>query len=100
MAPPAQQGQQGGGGGFIAFLPLILIFLIFYMLILRPQAKRQRMHQQMLDSINKGDRIVSTGGLHGVILKINEREGTLLVKFGDDVKIVMDRAAVARKLVD
>lgn len=96
MSAP-DQGQQGGGGGLLAFLPMILIFLILYLLILRPQAKRQRMQQQMVDSITKGDKIVTTGGIHGTVLKVNEKEGTLLIKVADDVKLEIDRAALSRR---
>ncbi len=93
---PGGGGQ--GGGGFGAFLPMILIFLVLYLLILRPQARRQRQHQQMLEDLNKGDRVVTTGGIHGVILKVNDKDGTIVVKAGDDIKLEVDRGAVARKL--
>ncbi len=96
MSAPTSEGQQGGGG-LLAFLPMILIFLILYLLILRPQAKRQKMHQQMVDAIGKGDKIVTTGGIHGTVLKVNEKEGTLLIKIADDVKIEIDRAALSRR---
>ncbi|MFN3822009.1 MAG: preprotein translocase subunit YajC, partial [bacterium] len=88
----------GGAGGLAAFLPFILIFLIFWLLILRPQAKRQKEHQRMLASITKGDRIVTTGGIYGLVLKVNEKEGTLVVKIDDNVKIELDRSAVARRI--
>ena len=81
-----------------AFLPMILIFLVLYFLILRPQARRQKEHQKMLGELNKGDRIVTTGGIHAVILKVNEKEGTIMVKAGEDLKLEIDRGAVARKL--
>lgn len=97
---PAPQGNQpsGGAGGLAAFLPFILIFLIFWLLILRPQAKRQKEHQKMLASITKGDRIVTTGGIYGLVLKVNDKEGTLVVKIDDNVKIELDRSAVARRI--
>ena len=91
---PGGGGQ--GGGGMGAFLPMILIFLVLYFLILRPQARRQKEHQKMLGELNKGDRIVTTGGIHAVILKVNEK--TIVVKAGDDLKLEIDRGAVARKL--
>lgn len=94
----AQPGAEGQGGGFGLFLPMILIFVIFYFLILRPQSKRQREHQKMLDVLQKGDRIVTTGGIHGVIVKITEGQPTMTIKIGDDVKVEIDRHAVARKM--
>ena len=94
MAPPP--GGSQGGGGFITFLPFVLIFVVFYLLILRPQAKRQKEHQKMLDAIQKGDRIVTTGGIHGVVQRVNEKEGTIVVKVSDDARLTFDRGAVAR----
>ncbi len=96
MAAPQQGGA--GGGGFVAFLPMILIIVIMYFLILRPQMKRQKEHQLMLTKVTKGDRIVTSGGLHGTILKVNEKDNTLTINAGDSVKVVVDRAAVARKV--
>ena len=96
MSQPGGGGQ--GSGGFAAFLPMILIFVIFYFLILRPQAKKQRLHQSMLQSLNKGDKIVTTGGVHGTILRVDESNKTMLVKVADDTKLTIDTGAVARKI--
>ena len=95
MAQPG--GTQGGGGGFMTFLPIILIFVIIYLLILRPQARKQKEHQRMLEALTKGDKIVTTGGIHGVILRVNESDRTIVVKVTDDVKLTVDSGAVARK---
>ena len=86
-----------GGGGMFTILMMAMIFMILYLLILRPQAKRQRQHQQMVDTITKGDKIVTTGGIHGTVLRVNEKEGTLLIKVADDVKLEIDRAALSRR---
>ena len=93
-------GSEGGGGGIAAFLPMILIFVILYFLILRPQARRQREHQKMLDALTKGDKIVTTGGLHGTIMRVNENDRTLIVKVTDEIKLTIDRGAVARKITE
>ena len=95
MAPSGGGGQ--GGGGLTALLPMILIFLVFYFLILRPQSKKQKVHQQMLQELTKGDRIVTNGGIHGTILKVNESDKTMLVKVTDDVKLTIDIGAIGRK---
>lgn len=94
-------GQSSGGGGGLSlagFLPLILIFLIMYVLIIRPQQKKQKEQQRMLDSLKKGDKVVTSGGIHGQIVGIKEREQTLILKVDDNVKIELSRAAVARIL--
>jgi len=95
MAPSGGGGQ--GGAGLTALLPMVLIFLVFYFLILRPQSKKQKAHTQMLQELVKGDRIVTNGGIHGTVLKVNESEKTLLVKVTDDVKLTIDVGAVGRK---
>jgi len=85
-----------GGGGIAAFLPMILVLVVAYFLILRPQMKRQKDHQKMISALDKGDRIVTAGGIHGTILKTLD-ENTVLVKIADEVKVVLDRSAIARK---
>ena len=84
-------------GGFMSFLPMIAILVIAYLLILRPQMKKQKEHQKMLGALEKGDTIVTTGGIHGTIVRVNEEDGTMLVKVAENVKLVMDRGAVIRK---
>ena len=71
-------GGQGGGGGLLAYLPFILILLIMYFLMIRPQAKRQKEKQRMLEELKKGDRIVTIGGIHGTIggFKSKEKKST------------------------
>ena len=88
-----------GGGGFVAFLPMILIIVIMYFLILRPQIRRQKQHQNMLNEVQKGDRIVTSGGVHATIIKVNQKDNILTIKAADKVTLEIDRSAVARKIV-
>ncbi|MDP8253269.1 MAG: preprotein translocase subunit YajC [Candidatus Kaelpia aquatica] len=74
--------------------PLILIFFIFYFLLIRPQHKKQKEHNKMMDALEKGDSIVTIGGVHGVIQDI--KKGEFLLKIDDNTKILLDRSAVAR----
>ncbi len=99
MAPSTGGGGTGGGMGIGAFLPMVLVFVIFYFLILRPQSKRQKEHEKMLNTLVKGDQVVTSGGIHGTVQRVNEKELTLILKIADDVKIEVDRAAVARKVL-
>ena len=90
-------GGEGGGGSLItSLMPLALIFVIMYMLIIRPQQKKQKDHQRMIDALKKGDEIVTNGGVHGTIMGVKERDQTLIVKIADNVKIEVSRSAVAR----
>jgi preprotein translocase subunit YajC len=90
------QGGKGGGGGLLGFLPFILIIVIFYFLLIRPQSKRQKTLQRMLESVKKGDEIVTTGGIHGKVLGVKEGKNLLIVEIDDNVKIELDRGSVGR----
>jgi preprotein translocase subunit YajC len=91
MAPPA--GKGGGTGALVSFLPLILIFFIFYLLVFRPQQKRQRDHQSMLSALKKGDRVLTTGGLYGTIIGI--KNNVAVLKIAENVKVEVQRSAIA-----
>lgn len=90
MAGPQDQSS---GGGLIGFLPLILIFLIFYLLLLRPQQKKQRMLQLQIKNMKPGDRIITTGGIHGTVASISEND--IMLKIADKVKIKLSKSAIA-----
>ncbi|MDP8233943.1 MAG: preprotein translocase subunit YajC [Candidatus Saelkia tenebricola] len=77
-----------------AFLPLILIFFIFYFLLIRPQHKKQKEHQNLLGELKKNDQIVTIGGIHGIIQDVKKDE--LVLKVDDEVKFLIDKTAVAR----
>ena len=70
------------------------MFLVLYLLILRPQMKKQKNQQRMIDELEKNDEIVTSGGIHGTILNI--KDDILVVKIADNVKIEVSRAAVSR----
>ena len=96
-------GQQGGSGGqqgnpLLSFLPLVLIILIMWLLLLRPQAKRQKEHRKLLENLQKGDRIVTSGGLLGTIAGVKEKENILVIKIADNVKVEMTRSSGASVL--
>ncbi len=97
MAQSAQNGD-AQGGGMLMWLPMILIFVIMYFLILRPASKRQKDQVKLLDSLSKGDKIVTNGGIHGTIVRANDGDPVIMVKIAENVKVEMDRGAVARKM--
>lgn len=89
-APPVQ----GGGPGVLGqFVPLILIFVVFYFLLIRPQQKRAKETKAMLDSLKKGDKIITGGGVYGLVEAVTD--DTVTVKIADNVKVKMLRSAVA-----
>ena len=82
-----------GAGGFAGFIPLILMFVIFYFLLIRPQQKRTKDHRAMIASLKKGDRIITSGGIHGRITGMDE--ATLTVEIADKVRVKVARANVS-----
>ena len=89
---PSDGGQQPNP--IASLLPFALMFLVLYLLILRPQMKKQRNQQRMIDELEKNDEIVTSGGIHGTILNI--KDDILVVRIADNVKIEVSRAAVSR----
>lgn len=86
-------GGGGGGGGFGAFIPLILMFAIFYFLLIRPQQKKAKVHKEMIAAVKKGDRVVSSGGLHGVVTGLTDDVITL--EIAPKVRVKVSRGSVA-----
>jgi preprotein translocase subunit YajC len=92
FAPPA-----GGAtpNPYIQIVPLVLIFVVFYFFMIRPQQKKQKDREQVLDSLKRGDKIVTIGGVHGTVAGIDTEKKTVLVQVSENVKIKFDRTAIA-----
>ena len=95
IAQAAPAGSSAGGG-IAAFVPFIFIFVIMYFVLLRPQMKRQKDQQRLVSALKTGDRVVTNAGIHGLIS--NVKETTIIVKVADNVKIEMEKSAVATVL--
>lgn len=80
------------------FLPIILVFVIFYFLLIRPQQAQQKKRREMLASLKKGDRVVSIGGIYGMIKEI--KDDTVVLRIADNVNIKIARAGIDRILTD
>lgn len=94
-ASPGGNQPQGPGAIISSFLPLILIFVIFYFLLIRPQSKKAKEHKQMLENLKKGDKVMTNGGIYGVIEDIDAESVTLKVGIKDDVRIKVGRNYIA-----
>ena len=81
------------GGGMISFVPMILIIVIMYFLMIRPQSKKQKETQKMLDALKKGDKVITVGGIHGTVTAV--KENVVTVKVDDSTKIQFNRTAIA-----
>ena len=87
-------GSGGGqGGSFGAFVPLILMFAIFYFLLIRPQQKKAKQHREMISAVKKGDRVVSSGGLHGVITGLTDDVVTM--EIAPKIRVKVSRGSIA-----
>ncbi|TGB04195.1 preprotein translocase subunit YajC [Halobacillus salinus] len=80
----------------VGLLPIILMFVIFYFLLIRPQQKKQKKVQQMQADLQKGDRIITIGGMHGTIHAIDE--GSLVLTVQDGTQMRFDRSSIREKL--
>ncbi len=86
-------GPAGGAAGFMQFVPLLLIFVVFYFLMIRPQQKKAKDHRAMLDAVRRGDRIVTNGGILGLVTKVDDRELTVEIAENVRVKVMRDMIA-------
>ncbi len=90
----AQAGGASAGSSIEAFLPLILIFVVFYFLLIRPQAKKQKQHKEMLAAVQRGDKVVTGGGIVGMVTKSDE-DGEVTVEIAEGVKVKVRRDLIA-----
>ena len=88
MTPGAQPNP------IMSLVPIVAIFFIFYFLIIRPQQKQAREHERMLEALKKGDRVLTNGGLFGVI--VGFRGEALELKIADNVKVLVARSAISK----
>ena len=96
LISPAYAQDAGGGGGFdIGFLlPMVLIFGVFYMLLIRPQQKKAKQHRALLEALRRGDRIITNGGLIGLIIKVVDAN-ELIVEIAQGVRVHVARSMVS-----
>lgn len=95
FAAPEGAGASSGGSMTVTFITFGLIFVIFYFLIIRPQNKQQKEVQNMIASLKKGDRVVTIGGIHGVVQAV--KESTVVLKVDDNSTLLMEKTAIARR---
>jgi preprotein translocase subunit YajC len=96
----AAPGGPGGPGGLFEFLtPMAVIFLIFYFLVIRPQQRRQKEHEALLKGIERGDTVVTSGGLHGKVTGVTEDVLTVEIaqgKSGERIRVKQERSKIDR----
>lgn len=83
---------------FGTLIPLLLMFVLFYFILIRPQQKRQKAVQEMQSELQKGDKIVTIGGLHGIIDAVDEDK--VIIQCGDGSRLTYDRGAIREVVID
>ena len=96
LISPAYAQAAGGAGGFdVGFLlPMVLIFGVFYMLLIRPQQKKAKQHRELLEALRRGDRIITNGGIIGLITKVVDAN-ELIVEIAQGVRVRVARSMVS-----
>ncbi len=92
----AQGGLSVPGGDLMAFLPMVAIFVVFYFLLIRPQQKRSKEQKEMLSNLQKGDEVVTAGGMVGRISKLTEQYAS--VEVSPSIEVNIQRSAIAQLL--
>jgi len=96
MAAP--QGGNASGGGYEQIIFLVLIIVVFYFFMIRPQMKKQKEIKQFRDSLQKGDKIVTTGGIYG---KVNDiKEDIVIVEIAPNVTVKVDKSSIVKEIAD
>ena len=90
----AQAGAQGGGSGLTMLLMLALIFVVMWLFMIRPQQKRQK----ELNSLKKGDKVVTVGGIYGTVIEVNDNK--VMLEIDKDVRIKVDKASLVKDFSD
>ncbi|WP_054008577.1 preprotein translocase subunit YajC [Cypionkella psychrotolerans] len=88
-------GAAGAGSAFASFLPLVLIFAIMYFLLIRPQQKKMKDLKAMVDSLRRGDQVLTQGGIIGKVTKVGD-DGVLEVEIAEGVKVKMPRHTISQ----
>ena len=95
ISPAFAQASGGLAEGGFGLLPIIFVMVIFYFLLIRPQQKRAKQHKEMLAALRRGDKIITSGGLTGSIVKVVDDSETVEVEIAKDVKVNIIRSMIA-----
>ena len=98
MAAPAGADGQQGSNPIVMGVAVVLMIAIFYFFLIRPQKKQEKEAKKMLSELKKGDKIVTIGGIHGVVFAV--KEATVVVKVDDGAKIEFTKSAIAKVVND
>jgi preprotein translocase subunit YajC len=95
ISPAYAQAGAPPGFDLISLLPLVLIFVVFYFLLIRPQQKKMKVHREMIGAIKRGDKVLTSGGIIGNVVKVEESEDVLLVEIAKDIRVRIARSTIS-----
>ncbi len=96
MAQPS--GSSGQGNPMMTFLPLLLVFVVFYFFMIRPQMRKQKELSNYRNSLKKGDKVVTTGGIYGRVSEV--KDNYVMLEVGGDLKLKVDKNALIKDPTD
>ena len=94
---PPEGGEEGGGFDWTLIIFLILIFGVFYFLIIRPQRRRQKQHSELMQELQKGDKVITAGGIYGVVESLSDESVVLKIESGATIRIARGSVAGRRE---
>jgi preprotein translocase subunit YajC len=95
--PAAAEGEEGTGSIWPMLIFLVVIFALFYFVMIRPQRKRQKQHEEMTLGLQKGDRVITAGGIYGTIESLSEDSVVIKVESGGTIRVARGSVAVRRE---
>jgi len=94
--PTTTEGEEGGGFDWTIIIFLVLIFAVFYFLLIRPQRKRQKQQQQLMEELKRGDKVITAGGIYGVVESVSEDSLIIKVESGTTLRVAKSSVAIKR----
>jgi preprotein translocase subunit YajC len=91
---PVNTTTPGQGNALVTLLPLVLVFVVFYFFMIRPQMKKQKEMNEYRNSLTRGDKVITTGGIYGRVLEV--KDNYVMIDAGGDVKLKVDKNAVMK----
>lgn len=82
----------------MGLLPIIIMFVIIYVLLILPQQKQQKKHKEMLNTLQKGDRVIAAGGIYGTVVGVDDQRNIVVMKIDENIKIEVQKSSVATKI--
>jgi preprotein translocase subunit YajC len=86
--------------GILQFAPFLIILVMFYFLLIRPQQKRAKEHQALVDALKSGDKILTAGGIYGVVTNVRDKDKVITVRIAENVKIELEKSSVTTVIRD